>query len=66
MRKTQKDLIAHESEEDGCGESVGWYAVCIRERGGWGRGGCGLRSAISKLPHIVVTARLPMRTIPTD
>jgi hypothetical protein len=47
--KTPKDLSAHESEEDGCGESVGWYPVCIRERGGWGRGGCGLRSAISSV-----------------
>jgi hypothetical protein len=26
-RKTTKDLSAHESEEHGRGESVGWYAV---------------------------------------
>jgi hypothetical protein len=28
-RKTPKDLSAHESEDHGSGESVGWYAVCI-------------------------------------
>ncbi len=26
-RKTPKDLSAHESEERGCGESVGFHAV---------------------------------------
>ena len=36
--KTPKNLSAHESEECGCEESVGLYAVCMRERGGgrWG------------------------------
>ncbi len=34
-RKTPKDLSGHESEERGCGESVGLYVVYIRERGGW-------------------------------
>ena len=38
-RQTPKDLSAHESEERGHGESVGLYAVYMRERGGWGRGG---------------------------
>jgi hypothetical protein len=38
-RKTPKDLSEHESEERGRGESVGLYAVCMCERGGWGRGG---------------------------
>ncbi len=39
-RKTPKNLSTHESEERGREESVGLYAVCMRERGGWGRGGC--------------------------
>jgi hypothetical protein len=46
-RKTPKDLSTHESEDHGCGESVGWYVVYMRERGGWVRGGCGLRRVIS-------------------
>ncbi len=29
----------YESEERGCEESVELYAVYMRERGGWGRGG---------------------------
>ncbi len=37
--KTPKDLSSHESEERGCGESVGLYVVYMCERGGWGRGG---------------------------
>jgi hypothetical protein len=40
-RKTPNDLSTHESEERGREESVGLYAVCMRERGGWGREGCG-------------------------
>ena len=36
--RTPKDLSAHESEERECGESVGLYAVYMRERGGWGAG----------------------------
>jgi hypothetical protein len=31
-------MSSHESEDRGREESVGLYAVCIRERGGWGRG----------------------------
>ena len=45
-RKTPKDLSAHESEDRGRGESVGLYAVYMHERGGGGRGGCGLRNVI--------------------
>jgi hypothetical protein len=30
-RQTPKDLSSHESEECGRGESVGLYAVCMRE-----------------------------------
>jgi hypothetical protein len=41
--ETPKDLSTHESEEHGRGESMGWYPVFIRERGGCGRGGCGIR-----------------------
>ena len=37
--ETPKNLSVHESEECGSEESVGLYAVCKRERGGWGRGG---------------------------
>ena len=32
-RKTPKNLSAHESEECGCEESVGLYAVCIYGQG---------------------------------
>jgi hypothetical protein len=46
-RKTPKNLSVHESEERGCEESVGLYAVCIYGQGG----GCG-RSAISAVIHI--------------
>ena len=45
-RKTPKNLSGHESEDRGREESVGLYAVSIRERGGRGRGGCGLRNTI--------------------
>ena len=46
--KTPKNLSPHESEERGREESVGLYAVCKRERGGWGRGGCAtLRALVS-------------------
>ena len=50
-RTTPKNLSAHESEERGREESVGLYAVCMRERGGWGRGGCGVRNTISAFIH---------------
>ncbi len=45
--KTPKNLRSHESEECGREESVGLYVVCMRDRGGRGRGGCGLRNIIS-------------------
>ena len=50
-RKTPKNLSAHESEERGREESVGLYVVSMRERGGWGREGCGLRNTISVVIH---------------
>jgi hypothetical protein len=41
-RKTPKDLSVHESEEDGRGESVGWYVIhlcgSVSEEGGDGEG----------------------------
>ncbi len=49
--KTPKDLSAREREERGRGEGVGLYAVYIRERGGGGRGECGLKIAISAVIH---------------
>ena len=49
--KTPKDLSSHESEECERGESVGLYVVFMCERGGWGRGGCGIRSTISDVIH---------------
>ena len=51
IHKGPKDLSVHESEECGCGESVGLYSVYMCERGGLGREGCGLRSVISDVIH---------------
>ena len=49
--KTPEDLSTREREERGRGEGVGLYDVYIRERGGGGRGECGLKSAISVVIH---------------
>jgi hypothetical protein len=49
--KTPKNLSTHESEERGREESAGLYAVCMGERGGWGREGCGFRNTISAVIH---------------
>ena len=55
----------NESEEHGHGESVGWYVVYMRERGGWGRGGCGFRRSISDVihsdsPRLIYTVFIPL------
>ena len=49
--KTPKDLSEREREDRGRGEGVGLYSVYMCERGGGGRGECGIRIDISSVIH---------------